>query len=372
MDAKSTTSSSSKRSQHRSAPREGSKFPKPHIKHISLILSMLSSHVINKFTKPVFVEPRLRDSKTYWCIEFQCTLNMKLSQISEFMNQFKERFMKVHNAYVVSIEYNFKDRLILMVDSTRQLHHKSETQKRSGIGYDPSVKTVSPKDRSSIEFKQSSLKTLEAEKMESVKQCESLVTGINSLPMSEQIATSEPEDASEQPCIDSKAIDKRSKAPPFEIKSVIARMTETSEMYARSRFNDKQVYDMVRLYIAYLGREEAAIVFNGETRVSLGMKILSQGLPLGANLTRLWYEFHQLRGASDLEIRSDLESYHQFCRTSRLIRLQNAREGMRKWYGLKGGFSLTARVPLTGQSTKTGTCSSVTSILDGSPVCRLE
>lgn len=127
----------------------------------------------------------------------------------------------------------------------------------------------------------------------------------------------------------------------------IVKLTENSDEYAINRIiTDSNLFEMVRKYLAYLGREKVNIVCTGDTRLSLGMKIVMQGLPLGPKLTEMYYEGLKRRGLTREEILSDLEAYHSYLVSIRLQHLASSEVSINRYYGLKGGQQVKVSSPL--------------------------
>lgn len=129
--------------------------------------------------------------------------------------------------------------------------------------------------------------------------------------------------------------------------SPIVKLTERSDEYAINRLTtDQNLFEMVRKYLSYLGREETKIVCSGDTRLSLGMKIQMQGLPLGSKLTEMYYEGLQRRGLTKKEILSDLEAYRTYLVSKRIQHLASSEVSINRYYGLKGGQQVKVSSPL--------------------------
>lgn len=330
---------------------------------------LLSKITVHNFSRFRYAEPIMNDTgHISWLIEYNCIINV--SDLKTFLQSFRKSFEEKIECNVHHISYNFKDRISLIISpkivkqNIRPKGVKVEVKRpfRPGFGF-----IASSKKTSGIGFVASSMKTLDAE-IKTIKKKRGAGSKqkateryierakshkIESERLSVTITSQKgmiPKQVDPQERVVSTKVDLQTtlvdkpileKATPIDMKSVISRLTSTSDTYARSRFNDSRIYSMARTYIAYLSHQDICVSYEGDTRVSLGLKLKSEGLPLGTELTNLWYEFGRNRGLEDDEIKADLLTYQAYCKTSRVMRLQRACELTRKWLGLKGGHSYT-------------------------------
>lgn len=126
----------------------------------------------------------------------------------------------------------------------------------------------------------------------------------------------------------------------------IAKLTAMSvvsedQRYAKMRVLVKEDFKLIRMYLAILQDQDYSFVTTtGDTRMSIELRLKSEGLPIGKELEELYFKAVSERGYKIDEIKSDLLSLKSFEQTSRLIRIQTAREKTRSWCGLKGGASV--------------------------------
>lgn len=117
----------------------------------------------------------------------------------------------------------------------------------------------------------------------------------------------------------------------------IVKLTQDLPEYAMMRLRDSRIYDLVRNYLAYFKFTTENQIIDGDSKISAAMKIKSEGLPLGDALYSLYTKFCVGYGMDEAEVAQDLETLKAFHSTSRLIRLQTARQFTKAYYGLKGG-----------------------------------
>lgn len=148
----------------------------------------------------------------------------------------------------------------------------------------------------------------------------------------------------------------------------IALLTANSRNYAINRLiNDARIFEMVRTFLAYVGRGSERIVSDGDTRLSLGLKIKMEGLPLGEDLLSMYYEGLERRGFTRAEANADLEAYYAYLVSKRMQHLANAQIATNRYYGLKGGSQVIISSPLETVTTSKG----IEARLDGSVVNRI-
>lgn len=356
--------------------------PKPHWMNFQALMTLLSSVSISKFSRFRYAEPSIHESgKISWLIEYSCTINSTRSDIVHILREFKETFQSKFKCSVLSISYNFKDRISLKVinnNNNNQLDvsikpkysEKSTAEgsgnfhpKRGGLGFVPStLKTLEQEQGSqkimtnpmSTKDSQSGTKSrrsVNSKKLATERYIQAKLQRCSKVEVREEVPLPTSHDQENR---NIRIEDTSSTLPPQntlneskdnEPRTAVTRLTLASPTYAKYRLNDSRIYSMVRLYIAYLGHQDVSVNFEGETKASLGMKIKSEGLPLGKELTTLWYQFGRSRELSDIEISTDLESYESYCKTSRVMRLQRATVLTRQWLGLKGG-SILPQTPL--------------------------
>lgn len=343
--------------------------PPPSWKNVHLVYSVIIRYVFHKFLQIRYIEPTI-DTSGYisWLIEFHCVFNGDAAEVVSFLKDIKEKFQKQFSCSVINIRYNFKDRITIIASSkgftTKDNGAKNRTP-RYGIGFIPSsVKTLDEEKKTTFEndhtatnerqknrkSKNSRLKAYNKSQVRianKYRSSDSLtvkkddikisVDGLEKVEKSTTCDVKSPRDvitSTSVAVIPAETID----SLPSNAMTRSAALVMKSRSHALARLNDHRIFSMVRTYLAYLEKEKANIVYDGETRISLGMKITSEGLPLKDELKTLWYEFGEKRGLTIDEIKSDLESYAVYCKSSRITRLQNMMHGTRKWLGLKGGI----------------------------------
>lgn len=130
-----------------------------------------------------------------------------------------------------------------------------------------------------------------------------------------------------------------------EMKNPIARMTLMSsnsqdQKYAVSRFRDPRILYLVRKYLAYLEKSDDLVIDDGDSKLTCEVKIKSEGLPLGSKLKDMYYKFLREYDITEESVDKDLTALRSYYATSRLVRIQTAREKTSRWLsplGLKGG-----------------------------------
>lgn len=82
---------------------------------------------------------------------------------------------------------------------------------------------------------------------------------------------------------------------------------------------------MVRNYLAYYGEKENGEIVQGESRFSLAINIRSEGMPIGAELRKIYYDFAMGMGATEKEVTDDLERVNWYLASARTQWLQTIR-----------------------------------------------
>lgn len=278
-----------------------------------------------------YVEPTMNENGTpSWRIEYDMILHRPTpNQVCRRVQAFKAEFESKTKFVISSINYNFKDRLTLYISTSQKdvtiVCKGQKKLSRPGIG-----------------FVQGREKTLAEEQASRKVEVDS--SPIVEYPVSDE---SRPATPSGQPTVtptavpntqatvsvpSSSGLSQRSSsvAPPIQ------RFTQQSRSYAIARLRDSRIYSMARLYCGYLHSEPISISVEGETRLSLRMRLISEGFNID-DLRQLYFDFHEQHGVSAQDVQADLDAYRTYCHTSRIIRLQTAKEQTKKWYGLKGG-----------------------------------
>ena len=111
----------------------------------------------------------------------------------------------------------------------------------------------------------------------------------------------------------------------------IIRMTSQSLKYATQRLRDRGLFHLVRDYLAYFQHTKQGEVVGGESKFSSEMKIRSEGMPLGAELRIIYYNFAAGMGATEKVVTDDLEKVKAHLQSSRTIWLTSIRESERRY-----------------------------------------
>lgn len=344
--------------------------PVVHPSNIGRLMFLLTKFLINDFSRIRYVEPSYccESNTILWLIEYSSVLNFRdYKHLSTILTSFKLNFERLFHCKVISINYNLKDRISLKVSvNKRTVTTDVGITKHPGIGFVQSSKKTLEEEKREFSNDKTQCRKKSRRSKNSKEQAilkykfrlvdkedidgnnvEKKISVECTQPMKDKDRETKEKLSDDGKKASSGSEDNipcdRDKDNVTPFRNVVARLSSMSRSHARARLNDAKIYASVRLYIAYLGHQKIDVVFEGNTKVSLGTYIQSEGLPLGQDLTELWYEYGKARGLTDAEIRTDLESYQAYCMTSRILRLESARKGVRSWLGLRGGCTL----PLT-------------------------
>lgn len=370
--------------------------PSPSYRNGTQLYSILRRVHILPIARFRYAEPTIdQEGSVSWLIEYDCILNVyKKADYVHFVNTFKTQFERKVPSVVVTVRYNMKDRVTLIcrplstkiqfvksvhpdvvindVTTTSTKDNTTETKLPTSSSISSNVVSVQCEELNSevpsvkTPVEKSSPVTVESQETKVL----ALTTPVISSESTQKIDSLKVENqnlSNDLPVATSSSAPDRMLFPP-----PIVRLTQDSRQYALSRFRSTNIYDMARLYIAYLSRVPPDTSFNGETSLSIGRKIKSEGLPLGSDLTSLYYEYHTIIGFTRDEVRADLDTKYAHCVSKRMQHLSLTQEAARKWRGLKGGFvaplSNKLQVNLMpGRSVPTAVIT-----LDGQPIKRFE
>jgi hypothetical protein len=112
----------------------------------------------------------------------------------------------------------------------------------------------------------------------------------------------------------------------------VVKLTQGSNRYSLARLRDGKIYNMVRLYLAYLHDKDTGVCIDGMTVSSVKVAIASEGLPLHYDKLRdLFLEYNVGFGADEDEVKRDLASYRSYLNNERINRLQQTRNNHRNF-----------------------------------------
>jgi hypothetical protein len=113
-----------------------------------------------------------------------------------------------------------------------------------------------------------------------------------------------------------------------------ATIEEKDGLYALSRLRDYNLYNNVRLYLAFLHNQSEDVCIEGKTKTNL--KILIQQEDFSSNykdLYALYVRFcAQFDGITETNVRADLMSFRSPVSNKRRIHLQNARDAKKRYF----------------------------------------
>lgn len=121
------------------------------------------------------------------------------------------------------------------------------------------------------------------------------------------------------------------------MKPPIVRLTEQSACgdgkFLLARLREPQVYQNLRLYLAFLKDQPMNYCLDGMTPTSMQAYLYSQGLPKSdEQLLSTLQEFHASIGISSTNTLADLEGYKQHMTSKKIQHLQQSRESANKFY----------------------------------------
>lgn len=107
-----------------------------------------------------------------------------------------------------------------------------------------------------------------------------------------------------------------------------------TKVYVKAKLRDAKIFDQVRRYLSIFETDAEYDYLDslGESRLSHEIRLQSEGFPIGKELRELYYEAVHDRGLSNEKIDKDLNKLRSYEQTSRLVRLQTAREKTNRWY----------------------------------------
>lgn len=106
--------------------------------------------------------------------------------------------------------------------------------------------------------------------------------------------------------------------------------------YLLGRFNDKQIYNLVRNYVAYLHDQPTSVTHDGMTCLSSKVRIGSEGLPTDVDtLKKLLVDYNSRYDFTPAETLADLESIRSRLCSERINYLQRSKENFNKFYSNK-------------------------------------
>ena len=111
----------------------------------------------------------------------------------------------------------------------------------------------------------------------------------------------------------------------------IIRMTRQSLTYATQRLRHRGLFQLVRDYLAYFEATKDGEVIAGESRLSSEIKIKSEGMPIGEDLRKIYFEFTTGMGATQEDVTRDLERVRTYLASTRITWLQALRETDRRY-----------------------------------------
>lgn len=327
--------------------------PPVHKMYKETLWTIISKTLKNKLMRLKYIESSI-DNHGFisWQIEFACVLNGCNADFVNYLKTFRLEFEALFQCKVHRLRYNYKDRITITVTSDKYEIPKEMSKNRENLASDMSVKELPSRD--GIGFVPSSAKTLEGEKEVVAKSIDPVTSKVKKnrrskatrerclqryLSKIKEYRESNPQEKKDvtdvisvsSDCHQSDIFDEGSIPVKDDVKfdkkkvdvpegpdhlKIQARITQQSRSDATARLNDCRIYQMVRLYLAYLGRADSEVIFEGETRTSLGLKIKSEGLPLGSELTDMWYQFCKSRGANSTDVLKDLQAYENYCKSS--------------------------------------------------------
>ena len=87
----------------------------------------------------------------------------------------------------------------------------------------------------------------------------------------------------------------------------------------------------MRDYLAYFEATKDGEVIAGESRLSSEIKIKSEGMPIGEDLRKIYFEFTTGMGATQEDVTRDLERVRTYLASTRITWLQALRETDRRY-----------------------------------------
>lgn len=336
--------------------------PSAHRDHLCEFNNVLKGRCIHPYARYRYCEPAMSLSRgDMWRVEYDIILACPRTMIKKTLKSFSINFSKIFSCHVCDVDYNYRDRLTLLVTPVpdrvsfvrgecKTLEEEREKFKTIPLAEDlvcedpvsdDESRTIPESRKSRRRGKGKHHSRTSNGGSRPVLMCQSKPELKDSEDHEECASSSVTTEVSVSVIDKIDAVNKddrelrTSLVPSLPI---MVRMTQQHRTYALSRFRDQRIYQLARLYLAYLMKETTEVVFDGKTKTSIEMELKSEGLPVGEELSQMYYEFCIMNGQEERNVRLDLDSYYGYCRTSRLIRLNQARDSVRKYFGLKGGF----------------------------------
>lgn len=121
-------------------------------------------------------------------------------------------------------------------------------------------------------------------------------------------------------------------APPV-VKITRQLASQDDSVYTLSRLRDHNLYNNVRLYLAYLHDQTNDVCIDGKTNTHLKILIQQEGLPTKFNeLYALYVRFCSELHVSESAVKADLASFRSNMQNKRRIHLQNAMDAEKRMF----------------------------------------
>lgn len=111
-------------------------------------------------------------------------------------------------------------------------------------------------------------------------------------------------------------------------------LKSSERRYALSKFNDMNIFKLVRTYLAFLHNQSPNVCIDGHTKLSIEIFIRSSGLPTCVDELRgLFTEFVSRFGITEEQVMNDLLTMRKYISSDRIHRLQRNDASMKSFLG---------------------------------------